>query len=819
MAVQHGPSQTTLGRDVQELTQLTQAVTAATSVALDDAQVFQALACEFARSDKYAASVFLLTTDASRLVLAATSHHPSRLQELEHFVPAEGIRPQGFCIDLVRSRTCNAVARHGQTLRVRVDHLLGELFPSRPPPAVSQDLGYWQRDAVLTPLYRRGRIIGLFAMSSAELPADSITLVSGIALYISCILEVAGARAGWRRGEEALRRSEEKYRTLFERVPIGLYRTTTDGGILDANPALVQMLGYPDKQSLLAVNVLDIFGDPQQRRAERALVERDEIVRGYEVRLRRRDGSEIWAADTVRAIRDASGHVAWYEGSIEDITARRESAERFRQMTEVIPVAFWMLSPDFERVLYASPATEHIFGRPCEDFCRQPLLWLETVHPDDRERVHVFWTEHAGEPVELQHRIVRPDGQVRWVKDVNRPVRDRETGALLMLTGYVEDVTELVHATEALRSSERTLRLLLDAVYESVALADREGTVLAANKAFAERLGMEPSAVIGLKPLELWPSGLAEHRMAVLSEVIRTRRPVRTEDERYGRRFDWVVYPMLDALGNVEHVALYARDVTEQRRAEAQLAQSTRLASLGTLAGGIAHELRNPLAVISAGAQLLDEHLDDPVVCHQCVGMIRAATERASETIESVLKLAGGLDAAKTAVDVNLALLRSTALLQSRMALQDIKLRRRRQPGLPKAYGNAHLLQLAFFNLISNACNAMPHGGTLTITTRVAEPGWIIVRFRDTGHGIAPEILPRIFDPFFSTMPVGEGSGLGLPVSHRIIEQHGGSIEVRSQVGKGAAFAVRLPAASRDSAPSLPLWTDATDARGAVEST
>ena len=798
----------TLGRDLQELMQFTEAVAATAHAASDHAQVFQALRDECAKSEKYAASVLLLTDDGSQLALAMTSHPPARLKQLERLTQAELYR-----IDLAGSRTCNAVAKRGQTLRVRACDLLAELFPSQLPDPLPDNLAYWQRHAVWTPLSRRAEIVGVFVLSSPDLPADSIPWVKNLAQHISGALELVEARAQCRRAENVLQQSEERYHALFERVPIGLYRTLPDGAILDANPAAVQMLGYPDSASLLAVNVLDLFVNPEDRRIERALAERDGIVRGFEMRLRRRDGSVIWVADTERAVRDSTGRVVQYEGSVEDITARRQSVERFRRMAEVIPVAFWMNSPDWKRMFYISRAAEDIYGRPAEDFYQRPLLWLEAVHPDDHERVHDFWTKHTGQHADLQYRIVRPDGQVRWIKDVGRPVRDRETGELLMLTGYMEDITAAVRAQETLQTSEENVRALLDSVYESIVLMDPAGTVLAGNQSFAEALGANLNDIVGLCIWDSFPADVAARRKAAVAQVVHTGKPNRFVDERQGRHFDNSIYPLLDAQGNVERVAVYARDVTERRRVEAQLAQSTRLASLGVLAGGIAHELRNPLAVISAGAQLLRDHLDDPRLCRQCVDIILTATERASQTIESVLRLAGPVNEVKTAVDIEWVLHKASALLQARMALQEITLRRKRQLGLPKAYGNAQLLQVVFFNLMYNACNAMPNGGTLTITTRTAEPGCICVRFRDTGHGIAPENLSKIFDPFFSTMPVGEGAGLGLSVSHRIIQQHQGTIQVRSQVGKGATFTVRLPMAADASAAPLQPSSDATSSQ------
>lgn len=146
-------------------------------------------------------------------------------------------------------------------------------------------------------------------------------------------------------------------------------------------------------------------------------------------------------------------------------------------------------------------------------------------------------------------------------------------------------------------------------------------------------------------------------------------------------------------------------------------------------------------------------------------------------------------------VELSLTLEDTLVLLHEHIALQGIKLRKYIRPGLPKVQGNAGLLQLVFTNLIMNACNVMPPGGTLVVSMRPDGAGWAKIEFRDNGHGIPPERLPEIFDPFITSEPNGRGTGLGLAVSRTIIRQHQGSIDVQSQVGQGTTFTIRLPAA------------------------
>jgi signal transduction histidine kinase len=321
----------------------------------------------------------------------------------------------------------------------------------------------------------------------------------------------------------------------------------------------------------------------------------------------------------------------------------------------------------------------------------------------------------------------------------------------------------------------------------------------------------------------------------------------------------WNCSPMRNDDGTVRGIVAVGRDLTERRQLEAQLIQSAKMASLGVMAGGIAHELRNPLGIISASAQLLLEHQDDSLgsardkayIRHECARKIHAATQRASLIIENLLKFARAQGGRKREVDLHTVLDETLVLLAHQMTLQQVTLRKEWQPDLPRVHGNPEMLQQVFTNIILNACNAMRQGGTLTIATRVAEPGSrgagepgrggeeergrggegerlsneplplslsppgstgsprrllvspsppllvserVEIRFTDTGHGIPPEHLSKIFDPFFTTMPVGKGTGLGLSISYGIIQQHEGTIEVESQPGAGTTFTVRLPA-------------------------
>jgi signal transduction histidine kinase len=256
----------------------------------------------------------------------------------------------------------------------------------------------------------------------------------------------------------------------------------------------------------------------------------------------------------------------------------------------------------------------------------------------------------------------------------------------------------------------------------------------------------------------------------------------------------WSCSLMRDDSDHVAGIVAVGRDLTERRGMEEKLFQSTQMASLGVMAGGIAHELRNPLGIISASAQLLLENPRDTNFRAQGLQNIYAATRRASLIIENLLKFARPAGVwEKKEINLHTIIDEILALLSNQIKSQDVVVTVTYQPDLPHLYGSHQMLQQVFANLILNACNAMPEGGSLKITVEANSAAQVEIHLKDTGRGIPPENLSKIFDPFFTTMPVGKGVGLGLSISHTIIQQHQGVIEVLSEVGKGSDFIVRLP--------------------------
>jgi hypothetical protein len=240
-------------------------------------------------------------------------------------------------------------------------------------------------------------------------------------------------------------------------------------------------------------------------------------------------------------------------------------------------------------------------------------------------------------------------------------------------------------------------------------------------------------------------------------------------------------------------------DITDRAELERRLVQADKLSSIGLLAAGVAHEVNTPLAVISTYAQMLAKQVSDDSQKSLILDKIAKQTFRASEIVNSLLNFSRTSTTSLGDVSLNRVIQETLSLLEHQLQKSGIQVKTDLDPGLRPVHGNAGQLQQVFLNLILNARDAMSAGGTLEVRTWSDGSG-ARAEVADTGQGIAPEHLHRIYDPFFTTKAVRKGTGLGLSVTYGIIQEHGGSIEVSNRPGGGATFRLELPLAVPGSA-------------------
>lgn len=371
-------------------------------------------------------------------------------------------------------------------------------------------------------------------------------------------------------------------------------------------------------------------------------------------------------------------------------------------------------------------------------------------------------------------------------------------GAVESVMLLMNDVTEQARLSEEVRRVERHLASVVDSASDIIVSTDIEGKILSWNHAAERTSGFIFNEVRGHPLYDYFDPEARERICAVLQEM-KIRKQTHMEEWPLITKnaqpvpVSWVCSLMKGESARAMGMVAVGRDLTEQRKLEAQLVQSQKFNALGVMAGGIAHEIRNPLAVCSSGAQFLMDVDIDPEFQKECAEKIHANIKKASSIIENLLSYARP-SASPEVEEINLIDLTKevVALIGNQARIQKIQIKTRFPYRPVVLNGNASLLQQVFINLCLNAIQAMPQGGQLTLEVKPARRE-VLIRVLDSGRGIASENLDKIFDPFYTTSPVGMGTGLGLSICYSIVQQHSGTIEVESREGQGSCFVVRLP--------------------------
>jgi two-component system, cell cycle sensor histidine kinase and response regulator CckA len=392
---------------------------------------------------------------------------------------------------------------------------------------------------------------------------------------------LAVARAQERRQARA---AESRYRALVDSVPVGLYRTTPAGQILDANPALIEMLGYPDRESLLKVNVADLLEEPGQRANWLEVTERDGVARDIELRLRRRDGQIIFALDGARLVRGHDGAALYYEGSLTDVTSRRVAEterDRQRRMLQV------MLRTTPDIVLFKD--TDSVFQEVSDAYCwirqktRDELIGStdfdffspERAQSFRNEEVHVMST---GERLVAEHELDTPAGK-RWFEAIKMPLRE-ENGLVVGLLSMERDITERKQASEAVRESEARFRAVYEGAVIGIAVVDLAGRLIECNRARGGMLGFSPDELRGTHFSEFTHPDDRAVELQLFAELASGKRDHYQMDKRSLHRDGQITWAHLatslvrDAAGSPQFVIGMTEDITEHRRAEEALRTS-----------------------------------------------------------------------------------------------------------------------------------------------------------------------------------------------------------------------------------------------------
>ena len=488
----------------------------------------------------------------------------------------------------------------------------------------------------------------------------------------------------------ASRRNEARFTELFETLQEGIYIVTPDGDILDANPALVRILGYGSKSELMAKKVADVFPDQSLRKNVRDEVDQQTVLAGREITLQRKDGALVTCLNTAAAVRDPTGKVIRYQGALMDITERREIERRLHKQQEFahrlvdsFPDLILVLDTE-SNFTFVSPRCLEVLGFNGDEISQMKLGGR--THPEDLPKLMALYKDIIG-------------GQQNFA------------------------------------SLEVRVR----------------------------------------------------HKQGEWRKILFNFSPLSDESQK------------------IEGVVLSGRDVTDLKRLEEQLIQAEKLAAIGQMLAGVAHELNNPLTAILGVTELVRERegLDESM--KRQLDLTHRQARRAARIVQNLLEFSRPASPQKKAIDLSTIVERTLQLHEHSLRRNQVQVDFTPRTDLPQIVGDANQLIQVFLNLISNAEQAIHEvrdSGRIQI--RLSQAGDnVVVTVQDDGVGISPEGMPKLFDPFYTTKRPGGGTGLGLSICLSIAREHGGTIQAESLPGGGSAFSVYLPAVPETPAQSL----------------
>lgn len=467
------------------------------------------------------------------------------------------------------------------------------------------------------------------------------------------------------------------------------------------------------------------------------------------------------------------------------------SQQRYRILFQEAHDAIFILSLDNFSVLEANARAMEFCGMQQHEI--EGIAFTELCQPEAREHVRGLFQLGKEKGSGLVDEVaMRGMDNRRWEAEMSLNVVVG-SGSNPVLQCILRDVTEKRQLERQIYESKLRLQALFDGVRDMISVQDRDYNIVMANKRFAAWSKTTPEALIGRKCYEAYFGRTSPCTECPLAKTFQAEKDMFAEIQ-YKKDFLHIWgFPMKGSHGELEYGIEHIRIVTEQRRLEEQLIHSEKLATIGILSSGIAHELRNPLNIIEAARYYLSESIPQSESdVHAKLGIIRKNIQRSSTIINNLLEFSRKSNVEKEEVDLKYILETTIALVEKELRVRQVYVVRNLQNSVIGEF-NVNGIRHVFLNLIMNAMQAMPDGGELTITSSTSEGGWLRIEFKDTGVGIAHENLKHIFTPFFTTKPVGEGTGLGLYIANSIVMQHGGSIQVESKLGEGSKFAVHLP--------------------------
>jgi PAS domain S-box-containing protein len=645
-------------------------------------------------------------------------------------------------------------------------------------------------------------VLGAHSRRSRDFTARDAHFIQGMAHVLATAIDRA-------RTEEALRASAEQFRSLIENASDIVTIVGDDGILRYASPSVERLLGYAPAE-LLERNLFELLHPDDVAGLADALGRARAapgVPQSAAFRFRHRDGGWRMLESVGQARRDHGGAATFVVNS-RDVTERRAqelalgaSRERLRTLVASAPLVLFTLDPAGVFTLVEGKGLDALGVRPGR-LVGQSVFQM---YADEPETLADVRRALAGESFTSTVEVFGLVFEVSY-----SPLRDADQ-RLAGVIGVATDITERRRAEEALRRSEESHRALVEHAAYGIYRSAR-GRFLSANPALVAMLGYDSEADLLAVDLERDVYADPAERAGALAQLASADR-VQDLEVTWRRKDGARIVVRLSGRavrapdGRIDSCEMVVEDVTDRRALEEQVRQSQKIEALGRLTGGIAHDFNNLLTIILANAELIRRSLDPAGTAEQAdLRDLVAAALRGRVMIKELLGFARRSSLDLQAVDLGHVAGTLSGMLR-RVLPADIELRVTAEDA-PAVRADVHAVEQILFNLVTNARDAMPDGGTLRIATgrsRLAAgrvraagvppvPEWAYLRVEDAGVGMDAATRQRMFEPFFTTKPSGEGTGLGMATVYGLAKQHGAVIEVDSAPGQGTRVTVHFPA-------------------------
>ncbi len=659
--------------------------------------------------------------------------------------------------------------------------------------------------------------------------------------------------------ERALKESEEKYRTLLESMNEVVILADNNHVVQYVNSQFTKTLGYEPEEIIGKVGYKMLHDPEDLIVVENANANRiSKLSSSYELAFKSKKGEKFIFLVSGAPLFDALGNTIGSIGSMMDITERKkaekellESQQLFETLAQMSPVGIFRTRPD-GYTTYVNPKWCELSGLTPEQAAGDG--WLTALHPDDRNTIEEGWRQKTRTKLSsvAEYRFIQPNGEVVWVLGNARPEIDMN-GTIKGYVGTITNITELKKAQQELVRQTNFISSLVNATPIPIFFKNTKAKFIGCNQAFTDFTGVSAQDIMNKTAIEVWPNqlsvqfhecdlkllkqpkkiiyenkltdGKGEERDVIIAKDvyydenkkvagiicafidISEQKQTAIQLENYKNHLELLVKQRTEELvaANEELTAtneeLHSQreeletTLTKLQKTQNQLIQSEKMASLGVLAAGIAHEINNPLNFISGGTSALENYLAENAPEHvqnlaELIEIIKTGVKRSATIVSSLNHYSRRDDTMNSICNVQ-TIIDNCLLMLNNQLKGKINIEREYK-NIPPIKCNEGKIHQSFLNILNNAVHSIEKEGTITISTNSSD-AYVQIIFSDTGCGISPEYISRITDPFFTTKAPGKGTGLGLSITQSIIDEHKGKLEFESELGKGTKVFVYLP--------------------------